>query len=108
MKQRPRIYYTESQKALMWDRWQKGDSLQQIVILCESETLSRDFPDRSMGVENLDSCSPNELAGFVEVFGGKLDKTIAVNNKTNAIKLWMNFANERSERPDTAITTFRI
>jgi transposase len=31
MKQRPRIYYTESQKALMWDRWQKGDSLQQIA-----------------------------------------------------------------------------
>ena len=24
MKQRPRIYYTEEQKALMWDRWQKG------------------------------------------------------------------------------------
>jgi hypothetical protein len=26
MKQRPRIYYIESQKKLMWDRWQKGDS----------------------------------------------------------------------------------
>jgi len=24
MKQRPRIYYTETDKALMWDRWQKG------------------------------------------------------------------------------------
>lgn len=33
MKQRPRIYYTESQKVLMWDRWQKGDSLQQIAQL---------------------------------------------------------------------------
>ena len=33
MKQRPRIYYTESQKALMWDRWQKGDSLHQIAQL---------------------------------------------------------------------------
>jgi len=31
MKQRPRIYYTESQKALMWDRWQRGDSLEQIA-----------------------------------------------------------------------------
>lgn len=31
MKRRPRIYYTESQKALMWERWQKGDSLQQIA-----------------------------------------------------------------------------
>lgn len=35
MKQRPRIYYTEAQKALMWDRWQKGDSLQTIAQLFE-------------------------------------------------------------------------
>ncbi len=33
MKQRPRIYYTESQKALMWERWQKGESLQHIAQL---------------------------------------------------------------------------
>lgn len=33
MKQRPRIYYTETQRALMWDHWQKGDSLQQIAQL---------------------------------------------------------------------------
>ena len=30
---RPRIHYTESQKALMWERWQKGESLQQIAQL---------------------------------------------------------------------------
>jgi IS30 family transposase len=33
MKQRPRIFYTESQKALMWERWRKGDSLQKIAQL---------------------------------------------------------------------------
>ena len=33
MKQRPRMYYTESQKAIMWDRWQKGESLQHIAQL---------------------------------------------------------------------------
>src|ERR1019366_4403665 len=33
MKQRTRIYYTESQKAQMWERWQKGESLQQIAPL---------------------------------------------------------------------------
>jgi IS30 family transposase len=33
MKQRPRIYYTETDKALMWDRWQKGESLQSIAQL---------------------------------------------------------------------------
>ena len=30
---RPRIYYTEDQRALMWERWQKGESLQQIARL---------------------------------------------------------------------------
>ena len=33
MGRRPRIYYSESQKALMWERWQRGDSLQQIAQL---------------------------------------------------------------------------
>lgn len=33
MKQRPRIYYTEDQRLLMWERWRKGESLQQIAQL---------------------------------------------------------------------------
>ncbi len=33
MKQRPRIYYTETDKSLMWDRWQKGESLHSIAKL---------------------------------------------------------------------------
>ena len=40
MKRRPRIYYTESQKALMWDRWQKGDSLHQIAQLFDRHHTS--------------------------------------------------------------------
>jgi IS30 family transposase len=35
MEYRPRIYYTEAQKALMWDRWQEGDSLESIARLFE-------------------------------------------------------------------------
>ena len=31
MKQRPRIRYTESERALIWERWQKGESLQHIA-----------------------------------------------------------------------------
>jgi len=30
---RKRIYYTEGQKALMWERWRQGESLQQIAHL---------------------------------------------------------------------------
>ena len=33
MKYRTRIYYTEEQKALVWDRWQKGESLSSIARL---------------------------------------------------------------------------
>ena len=33
MKQRPRVYYSDEQKAIMWDRWKKGDSLQDIARL---------------------------------------------------------------------------
>lgn len=33
MKQRPRIYYTEEQKAMMWDRWQKGETFGSIARL---------------------------------------------------------------------------
>ena len=40
MKQRPRIHYTESQKALMWERWQKGESLQQIAQLFDRKHSS--------------------------------------------------------------------
>ena len=35
MKYRTRIYYTEQQKTLMWDRWQKGESLRPIARLFE-------------------------------------------------------------------------
>lgn len=33
MKRRTRIQYTDTQKGLMWDRWQKGESLHQIARL---------------------------------------------------------------------------
>ena len=33
MKQRPRIYYSESQKALMWERWKQGATMHQIAKL---------------------------------------------------------------------------
>jgi len=33
MKQRRRIYYTEEQKALMWDRWRRGETMHAIAQL---------------------------------------------------------------------------
>jgi len=33
MKRRTRIYYTQTQKTLMWDRWQRGDTMHDIARL---------------------------------------------------------------------------
>ena len=33
MKRRARIRYSEADKALLWDRWQKGDSMNEIERL---------------------------------------------------------------------------
>ncbi len=38
MKYRHRIYNTESQKTLTWDRWQKGDSLHTIAAFLTEVT----------------------------------------------------------------------
>jgi len=40
MKQRARIYYTETDKALMLDRWQKGESLNSIARLFDRHHLA--------------------------------------------------------------------
>jgi hypothetical protein len=33
MKQRPRIYYSASQRAVIWERWRKGETIHQIAGL---------------------------------------------------------------------------
>ncbi len=40
MKRRPRIHYTEEQRALMWERWQKGESLEKIAQLFDRHHTS--------------------------------------------------------------------
>lgn len=40
MKQRRRSYYTDTQKALMWERWRTGESLQQIAQLFDRNNSS--------------------------------------------------------------------
>lgn len=40
MKRRPRIYYSESQKALMWERWKQGWTLHEIGKLFDRSHTS--------------------------------------------------------------------
>ena len=39
MKQRPRIYYSDSQKALMWERWKQGADAPSDCWLVRSDAL---------------------------------------------------------------------
>ena len=40
MKNRKRIHYTDSQKAVMWDRWQQGEPLHRIAALFDRHASS--------------------------------------------------------------------
>ena len=45
-KYRPRTYYTETDKAKMWDRWAKGESLHSIARLFDRHHPSMKYPQR--------------------------------------------------------------
>jgi len=49
MKKRPRIYYTEVQKAMMLDRWSKGNTVHQIGKLFDrsKQRLERRYAIRA-------------------------------------------------------------
>jgi IS30 family transposase len=79
MKQRPRIYYTQEQKALMWDRWQAGDSTYEIArlfdrghssiqgVLAETGGVrprSRRRSSRSLSLPERENISRDIVAGF--------------------------------------------
>ena len=51
MKYRKRIYYTEAQKAQMWDRWRAGDSTTEIASLFDRHHSSvRGIFERAGGI----------------------------------------------------------
>ena len=65
-----------------------------IVKLSEQPIQARDFSDWSMGFKRLSDCNPDDIPGFVDMFGGKLDKTTAENNKVSAVNLLLGFAGQ--------------
>ncbi len=55
MKRKPRIYYSNTQKALMWDRWEKGDSLHAIARLFDrSHSSVQGIISRTGGIRPID------------------------------------------------------
>ena len=82
MKQKPRIHYTESQKALMWERWQKGESLQQIAQLFDRNHSSiQPILAATGGIRPAPRCrsrlaltlaDPQVRSRIEELYGGKV------------------------------------
>ncbi len=69
MECRPRIYYRESQKALMWERWRKGESLQQIAQLFDrNHTSIQGILARTGGVQPLPRCRSQRALSLAEAF----------------------------------------
>ena len=67
MKQRPRIYYTESQKAVMWERWRKGESLQKIAQLFDrNHSTIQGILARTGGIRPLPRCRSKLALTLVE------------------------------------------
>ncbi len=65
-----------------------------IVKLVEKEIAERDFPAWSMGFEDLANYLPEELPGFIDIFGGKISKELVLSNKSDALNLLFNFATD--------------
>lgn len=56
-KYRTRTYYTDCQKALMWERWKAGDSLQQIAQLFDrSHSSVEGILSRTGGIPPPERC----------------------------------------------------
>ena len=64
MKRRPRIYYSDAQKALMWDRWK--DPL--LLLVVKSVELAGKIKAHNMPVSNLSVTSANPSDGTVTDF----------------------------------------
>ena len=79
MARKPRIHHTETDKAVMWDRWQKGDSLEKIAQLF----------DRSHG----------SVASILRKTGGRRPPKRARSSRT------LSAAWDRAHRPKTCKLT---
>ena len=67
MNKRPRINYTESQRALMWDRWKQGATLHQIARLFDRpHTSIRGVLADVVSAKLQMQWSPEQIAGWLK------------------------------------------
>jgi IS30 family transposase len=88
MKQRPRIYYTESQKALMWERWQKGESLQQIAqVFDRNHSSIQGILAESGGIQPAPRCRSRLALTLVE--REEISRAVVANQSIRSIAMYL-------------------
>lgn len=84
MKQRPSINYTQSDKALMWERWKEGASLHQIAALFNRPHSSiRRILAESVGVRPPARCRSHRALSLSE--REEISRALAVGTSIRAI-----------------------
>ena len=91
MKQRPRIYYTEEQKAMMWDRWQKGETLGSIARLFDRHhpSIQRIIAE-SGGIRPAPRCRSSRCLSLTE--REEISRGIAIGHSLRSIATSLNRA----------------
>jgi len=73
MKQRTRIYYTEADRALMWERWRRGESLDSIARLFDrNHSAIGGILSRSGGIRPRPRCKLAQNRALAHLVADKL------------------------------------
>jgi len=83
IKQRPRIHDTESQWALMWERWQKGESLWQIAQSFERNHSSQAILAATGGIRPVPRCRSRLALTLAEP--AEISRAVAAGHSIHAI-----------------------
>lgn len=76
----------------VYDSIRKDPRNTAVVKLVDERIDQRDFPGWGMGFERLEDSAPEDLPGFIDIFNGKLDRDIVLENKSVAVNILLSFA----------------
>ncbi|MFX1726356.1 IS30 family transposase [Stenotrophomonas sp. AS1] len=84
MERRPRIYYSDAQKALMWERWRRGESLHKIATLFDRHHSSvRSVLSESGGIQPVPRRRSERVLSLAE--REEISRGVAVGKSMRAI-----------------------
>lgn len=76
----------------VFDSIKSDPRAKRIITLVEQNVSRREFPNWSMGFENLSNKKHTQLSGFSEIFEGKVDPRFASRKASIAVDLLLSFA----------------